>query len=29
MVQSPRRYETGAKTFLGTTIPAGTDGATA
>jgi uncharacterized protein (DUF1800 family) len=25
MIQVPSRYETGAKTFLGTTIPAGTD----
>ena len=25
MIQVPARYETGAKTFLGTTIPAGTD----
>ena len=29
MVQVASRYETGAKTFLGTTIPAGTDAATA
>ncbi|MCK9684637.1 DUF1800 domain-containing protein [Scleromatobacter humisilvae] len=28
MIQVPSRYETGAKTFLGTTIPAGTDAAT-
>jgi len=28
MVQVPKRYETGAKTFLGTTIPAGTDAVT-
>ena len=27
MVQVASRHETGAKTFLGTTIPAGTDGA--
>ena len=28
MIQVPSRYETGAKTFLGTTIPAGTDATT-
>jgi len=28
MIQVPSRYETGAKTFLGTTIPVGTDAAT-
>ncbi len=28
MIQVPSRYETGAKTFLGTTIPAGTDAVT-
>ncbi|NEX62183.1 DUF1800 domain-containing protein [Noviherbaspirillum galbum] len=28
MIQIPSRHETGEKTFLGTTIPAGTDGAT-
>lgn len=28
MIQVPKRYETGAKTFLGTTIPAGTDATT-
>jgi uncharacterized protein (DUF1800 family) len=28
MIQVPARHETGAKTFLGTTIAAGTDGAT-
>ncbi|HEY8977187.1 MAG TPA: DUF1800 family protein, partial [Burkholderiaceae bacterium] len=28
MIQVPARYETGAKTFLGTTIPAGTDATT-
>jgi uncharacterized protein (DUF1800 family) len=28
MIQVPSRYETGAKTFLGTTIPAGVDAAT-
>ena len=28
MIQVPGRYETGAKTFLGTTIPAGTDAVT-
>ena len=29
MIQVPKRYETGAKTFLGTTIPDGTDAAVA
>ena len=28
LIQVPARYETGAKTFLGTTIPAGTDAST-
>ena len=28
LIQVPARYETGAKTFLGTTIPAGTDATT-
>jgi len=28
MIQVPKRYETGAKTFLGTTIPEGTDAVT-
>jgi uncharacterized protein (DUF1800 family) len=28
MIQVPKRYETGAKTFLGTTIPDGTDATT-
>lgn len=28
MIQVPSRHETGAKTFLGTTIPSGTDGQT-